>query len=75
MKLPEITSLKALLAKPFAKQVERKMKKWISKPMETQNKVFQDLISEGAGTLFGKDHDFVSINSYKDASKGYLKLW
>ena len=69
MKLPEITSLKALLAKPFAKQVKRKMKKWLSKPYETQDKVFQHLISVGAGTSFGKDHDFVSINSHNDFIK------
>lgn len=69
MKLPEITSLKALLAKPFAKQVKRKMDKWLSKPIETQNKVFQNLISVGVGTLFGKDHDFVSINSHQDFTK------
>jgi len=69
MKLPEITSLKALLAKPFAKQVKRKMKKWLSKPIETQDKVFEHLISVGAGTSFGKDHDFVSINSHDDFAK------
>ena len=69
MKLPEITSLKALLAKPFAKQVKRKMDKWISKPIETQNKVFQNLISVGAGTIFGNDHDFVSINTHQDFVK------
>lgn len=69
MKLPELTSLKAFLAKPFAKQVKRKMKKWLSKPIETQDKVFQHLISVGTGTIFGKDHDFVSINSHDDFVK------
>jgi len=69
MKLPELTSLKAFLAKPFAKQVKRKMKKWLSKPIETQDKVFQHLISVGTGTTFGKDHDFVSINSHDDFVK------
>ena len=69
MKLPEITSLKALLAKPFAKQVNKKMKKWISKPFETQEKVFQNLISVGVATKFGKDHDFISINSHEDFIK------
>jgi GH3 auxin-responsive promoter len=69
MKLPELTSLKAFLAKPFAKQVKRKMKKWLSNPIETQDKVFQHLISVGTGTTFGKDHDFVSINSHDDFVK------
>jgi hypothetical protein len=66
IKLPEILSLKALLAKPFANKVVKKMKKWISKPIETQEKVFQNLISEATSTKFGKDHDFISINSYEE---------
>jgi len=69
MKLPEITSLKALLAKPFAKQVEKKMKKWISKPLETQEKVFRNLIRDAASTKFGKDHSFVKIKSHDDFIK------
>lgn len=69
MKLREIISLKALLAKPFAKQIEKKMKKWISNPFETQEKVFQNLISEAAATQFGKDHDYISINSHDDFVK------
>lgn len=66
IKLPEIPSLKALLAKPFANKVVKKMNKWISKPIETQEKVFQNLISEATSTKFGKDHDFIRINSHKD---------
>jgi hypothetical protein len=69
MKLQAKISLKALLAKPFAKLVKRKMNKWISKPIETQDKIFKHLISVGTGTAFGKDHDFISINSYNDFVK------
>ncbi|PTM08043.1 MAG: hypothetical protein DA407_09130 [Bacteroidetes bacterium] len=64
-----MTSLKALLAKPFAKQVKKKMNKWISKPIETQEKVFQQLIIKAARTAFGKDHDFISIKSHDDFIK------
>jgi len=69
MKPNKITSLKSLLAKPFAKQIERKIKKWSSKPIETQGKVFKNLIADAAGTQFGQDHDFISINSYEDFVK------
>ncbi len=69
MKPNKITSLKSLLAKPFAKQIERKIKKWSSKPIETQGKVFKNLITDAAGTQFGQDHDFISINSYEDFVK------
>ncbi|NNK59733.1 MAG: GH3 auxin-responsive promoter family protein [Flavobacteriaceae bacterium] len=61
-----MTSLKALIAKPFAKIIQLKINNWASKPFDTQQKVFEDLISVGALTQFGKNHDFISINSYKD---------
>jgi len=62
-------SLKELLAKPFAKQIQKRVKKWSDRPFETQKKVFQELIGSATTTAFGKDHDFVSINTYKDFVK------
>lgn len=62
-------SLKSALAKPFAKRVFKKVQKWANNPITTQEKVFQNLISEAAGTAFGKDHDFISINNHKDFVK------
>ena len=62
-------SLKSALAKPFAKRVYKKVQKWANNPIETQNKVFQELISEATSTLFGQDHDFVSINNHHDFVK------
>ncbi len=62
-------SLKSALAKPFAKRVYKKVHKWANNPIETQNKVFQNLISEASGTAFGQDHDFISINNYEDFVK------
>ncbi|MFI1744747.1 GH3 auxin-responsive promoter family protein [Thalassobellus sediminis] len=59
-------SLKSALAKPFAKRVYKKIQKWANNPVETQQKVFEDLIANAAGTEFGKDHDFISINNYED---------
>ncbi|WP_396602614.1 GH3 auxin-responsive promoter family protein [Algibacter sp. R77976] len=59
-------SLKSALAKPFAKRVYKKVQKWANNPIATQEKVFQELISEAASTAFGKDHDFISINNHND---------
>ncbi|GGK30575.1 hypothetical protein GCM10007962_26160 [Yeosuana aromativorans] len=62
-------SLKSTLAKPFAKIIYNQVQKWANKPIETQQKVFEELISKAAETKFGKDHDFISINSYEDFVK------
>lgn len=62
-------SIKSLLAIPFAKYETKKVKKWAAKPIETQEKVFKSLILKGSKTLFGKDHNFKSIDSYEDFKK------
>ena len=62
-------SIKSALAKPFAKRVYKNIQKWAKNPLETQEKVFQELIAEATQTQFGKDHDFISINSHKDFVK------
>ncbi|MUU79073.1 GH3 auxin-responsive promoter family protein [Winogradskyella endarachnes] len=59
-------SIKVALSKPFAKYIAKKIKKWSSKPIETQHKVFKNLIAEAKQTAFGKDHNFSSISSFKD---------
>ncbi|NRD18537.1 GH3 auxin-responsive promoter family protein [Winogradskyella eckloniae] len=59
-------SIKAALAKPFAKRVYKSIKKWSSKPIETQQKVFYNLISEAKDTAFGKDHNFNSISTIEE---------
>ena len=69
MNIKKITSLKALIAKPYAKFIQRKIQAWAANPIATQTKVFQDLISKAAGTQFGRDHDFVSINNHDDFVK------
>jgi hypothetical protein len=58
--------LKVLAAKLFAKNVGRKNAKWIQNPIAAQEKVFKDLITNGANTKFGKDHQFGSIRSFSD---------
>jgi hypothetical protein len=62
-------SIKALLAKPFAKYIQRKVSKWANNPVQTQEKVFQKLIKDAAHTAFGNDHDFANIHSHADFVK------
>lgn len=59
-------SLKAALSKPFAKYVANQIKRWSSKPVETQDKVFKELIRNAKTTAFGKDHKFGNIFTYED---------
>ena len=59
-------SLKSALAKPLAKYIFKATKKWANNPVETQQKVFKNLIIKASKTAFGKDHDFENINSHKD---------
>jgi hypothetical protein len=62
-------SLKSFLAKQFAKSIYKKTKSWADNPIETQQKVFEDIISQAKNTQFGIDHHFDSINTFQDFSK------
>lgn len=58
--------LKSKLARPYAKFVAKSNKKWIEKPIVSQNRIFQYLIKSAQNTAFGKDHRFKKIMSYED---------
>ncbi|MDO6851973.1 GH3 auxin-responsive promoter family protein [Cellulophaga lytica] len=62
-------SLKSFAAKIFAKNIAAKNAKWISKPIETQEKVFKQLIQKATNTKFGKDHSFNAIKTHSDFVK------
>ena len=62
-------SIKSILAKPFASRIYKKVQKWANDPIETQEKVFRNLISEASHTVFGKDHDFGNIKNHDDFVK------
>ncbi len=62
-------SLKSFAAKIFAKIVVNRIETWASKPVETQKKVFAQLISKAKNTSFGKDHHFNEIHSFEDFAK------
>ena len=59
-------SIKSFAAKIFAKSIHQKVQSWASKPVETQEKVFHDLITQAKNTQFGKDHDFANIKTFQD---------
>jgi len=61
--------IRAVLAKPFAAYIEGQTKEWSCRPIQFQNKVFNQLIATGRETVFGKDHGFESIKTYADFKK------
>lgn len=62
-------SLKALLAKPYAKRISKKIEYWAANPVKTQENVFIELISKAKNTVFGTDHNFANIANHKDFIK------
>ncbi|VXC10533.1 conserved hypothetical protein [Flavobacterium sp. 9AF] len=59
-------SIKVLAAKIFAKHIYQKNQKWITNPIVTQEKVFEELIKTAQNTVFGKDHNFKNIVTFDD---------
>ena len=62
-------SLKSIAAKIFAKIIHNKTQKWVQNPIETQQKVFQNLIASADVTRFGIDHHFSEIKSFQDFAR------
>ena len=61
--------VKSKLGKIYATAAVKKIKKWAERPIETQQKVFRELIEKASATAFGKDHNFSSIMTYEDFKK------
>ena len=61
--------VKSKLGKIYATAAVKKIKKWGERPIETQQKVFRELIEKASATAFGKDHNFSSITTYEDFKK------
>lgn len=59
-------SIKSFAAKIFARYIRKKIDSWASRPVEIQEKVFQELIKKAAETEFGRDHDFKDIKDHND---------
>ena len=58
--------IKSLLSKIFASIVKKQIDSWAKKPIETQQKVFEKLITDAQNTTFGKEHHFPEIKTYED---------
>lgn len=61
--------IKSFFSKPLAYFTAKKIEKWSSNPIATQEKVFWQLINKAKNTQFGKDHGFEKIKSYEDFKK------
>ena len=59
-------SIKSIAARLFARQVVKKTQAWATRPVATQNKVFQELIRQAKNTQFGLDHHFDQIQTPAD---------
>ncbi len=62
-------SIKSFAARIFARQISKKTAKWVKSPIETQERVFQNLVRSASRTQFGKDHNFEVIKTYSDFIK------
>ncbi|MGI9532107.1 GH3 family domain-containing protein [Lutimonas sp.] len=58
--------IKSFFAKIYANIVSKQVYAWANDPINTQDKVFKELIAEASKTRFGRDHNFPSIGSYED---------
>lgn len=62
-------SLKTIAAKLFALNIAKKTAKWVNNPIQTQEKVFKNLLQSAEHTQFGKDHRFDKIGNHEDFVK------
>ncbi|AYN66079.1 hypothetical protein D1013_01135 [Euzebyella marina] len=62
-------SIKSFAAKLFAKYIAKQTAQWRDNPIETQKRVFRQLIEKAKLTQFGQEHDFGSITNHSDFVK------
>ena len=60
---------KALLSKPFAALVNKRLNKLRKNAPALQQQTFTQLIAQAQNTAFGKDHGFEGIKTYQDFKK------
>jgi hypothetical protein len=58
--------IKALLSKPLAAYTHRRNQAWMQQPAPYQEAVFQHIIRQAQGTVFGQDHGFAKIKTHAD---------
>jgi len=59
-------NFKSLLSKPLATWVVRNQKQQFQNPGRIQQNILHKLIQQGKHTLFGRNHNFNSIQTYED---------
>ena len=64
-----MASIKALAARIFAWNIDRKSSRWIQNPVAAQRRTFENLIKQARQTRFGEDHGFEKINSHDDFTR------
>ena len=62
-------SIKTFFAKKLAKRAVKRVQKWANNPVDTQQKVFKNLIKTAKNTQFGQDHAFNQISNHTDYVK------
>lgn len=65
--------LKSILSKPFAMFAVWQINKWKKNAVQSQNKIFHQLIADASPTAFGRDHHFDKIKTYDDF-KNYVPV-
>ena len=58
----------------LAKKRKKAIVKWSKHPVSNQKNTFKKLIAFGKKTVFGNDHNFINIKSYKAVSYTHLTL-
>ncbi|MEQ8472687.1 MAG: GH3 auxin-responsive promoter family protein [Marinoscillum sp.] len=58
--------IRSILSKPFAYLIARETQKWSRAGGQYQDKIFNEIVTKAAGTVFGSDHGFQEIKSYDD---------
>ena len=59
-------SIKSTISLPFAKYVVSKNNNWKNNAVKIQHTLMLKLLNQAQHTVFGKDHNFSTINSYSD---------
>lgn len=57
---------KSVISLPFADVIAKNIKKWSKNPLETQEKVFKELLKTGMNTAFGKEQGYKDVQNYND---------
>lgn len=58
--------IKAALSKPLAAFTHYRDQQWLRQPEKAQRQLLQQLLTQAAGTAFGRDHGFAKLKTHHD---------